>query len=467
MSSLGRVVRVDRPSPGLIALSLHAAHGDEVLVLGPRATAFGVGLVPRRPRGAAADAFTQGLRRRLTGASVSRVDALGGVLCVTLVGSTVPDASAPVRTRAFLMAERRSGGLWLVVDERVVLTTHPAAPCPAGPHEDDDSRVSRAELVTQGDTLVRAVTGELIEGARRTLAQSLQKSLKRLTRKRDAILADAERGARAGALRAEADLWLAHGAQLKRDPHGGGAIDVLDFHADPPRPRRLTLRHDETPASRAAQLYKQARRMQRGAQVAEERWAMTEAQLDRVRELYAMAGSAETHDEVERVAGEAIALGVRELDDALDDRTRGHRRQAEASRRGGGRLPYRRFESTTGQPIWVGRSARDNDELTLRHAKPHYLWLHVEGRSGSHVVVPLGRGAVASSELLIDAATLAAHFSGATDERVVEVMHAERRYVVKPRGYAPGAVRVDRHKTLVLRREPARLAALLAREARI
>jgi len=99
-------------------------------------------------------------------------------------------------------------------------------------------------------------------------------------------------------------------------------------------------------------------------------------------------------------------------------------------------------------------------------ARPYDLWLHAKGEAGAHVVVPLEKGHEAASELLVDAAHLAAHFSDARDERVVDVTYAPRRYVRKRRGSPPGQVQVDREKVLVLRVDSARLAALLARETR-
>jgi predicted ribosome quality control (RQC) complex YloA/Tae2 family protein len=115
----------------------------------------------------------------------------------------------------------------------------------------------------------------------------------------------------------------------------------------------------------------------------------------------------------------------------------------------------------------VGRGASDNDALTLRHSKPSDLWLHARGYRGAHVVIPMGRGEECPSELLLDAATLAVHFSAAAGEDRVEVQHTPRRYVRKPRGAAPGAVMVDRERVLVLRHEPDRLARLLASEERV
>lgn len=56
------------------------------------------------------------------------------------------------------------------------------------------------------------------------------------------------------------------------------------------------------------------------------------------------------------------------------------------------RGPFRRFISTDGLPILVGRNARENDELTFGLANSDDLWLHARGVPGSHVVVRLEKG---------------------------------------------------------------------------
>ena len=105
----------------------------------------------------------------------------------------------------------------------------------------------------------------------------------------------------------------------------------------------------------------------------------------------------------------ARALGIREVDDAPPG-TGGRSGPAKkrSGKTDGDRSPFRRFVSNSGHPIWVGRSARENDALTLHHAKPYHVWLHVEGRAGSHVIIPLIRGAELPSDLLVAAAHLPA-----------------------------------------------------------
>lgn len=56
------------------------------------------------------------------------------------------------------------------------------------------------------------------------------------------------------------------------------------------------------------------------------------------------------------------------------------------------RSPFRRFTSSDGLPIFVGRNAKENEDLTFRVANGDDLWLHARGTPGSHVVVRLAKG---------------------------------------------------------------------------
>jgi predicted ribosome quality control (RQC) complex YloA/Tae2 family protein len=113
----------------------------------------------------------------------------------------------------------------------------------------------------------------------------------------------------------------------------------------------------------------------------------------------------------------------------------------------------------------VGRNARHNDTLTFHVARGNDLWLHARGQTGSHVVVPAFPPDGSDNETLLDAAELARHFSAARDEPVAEVSATSCKYVRRA-GKAPGAVTYSQERTIQLRREPGRLARLLATERR-
>ena len=126
--------------------------------------------------------------------------------------------------------------------------------------------------------------------------------------------------------------------------------------------------------------------------------------------------------------------------------------------------PYRAFASAGGARILVGRGAEKNDALTFHVARPHDLWLHAKNRTGAHVVPPLDNRASCPADVLVEAAHLAAHFSDAREEDLVEIQHTPRRYVRKPRKSPAGLVVVDREKVMLLRRRPEVLRGLLERE---
>ena len=114
--------------------------------------------------------------------------------------------------------------------------------------------------------------------------------------------------------------------------------------------------------------------------------------------------------------------------------------------------------------VWVGRAARDNDQLTFQHAKGNDLWLHTADAPGSHVVLRLPGKADPDPEEVLDAATLAVHFSPLNETSRADVHVARVKEVRKPRGAKPGLVTLSGGKTLRIRMQPERLQRLLGRE---
>ncbi len=127
------------------------------------------------------------------------------------------------------------------------------------------------------------------------------------------------------------------------------------------------------------------------------------------------------------------------------------------------RGPFRRFTSTDGLPIFVGRNARENDELTFGLAKSDDLWLHARGTPGSHVVVRLGKGLDPPPETLRDAAMLALLYSDLKKSGKGDVIYTRRKWVKKAKGQALGAVVVTQDKSLYVSLEKDRLEALRRR----
>ncbi len=110
-----------------------------------------------------------------------------------------------------------------------------------------------------------------------------------------------------------------------------------------------------------------------------------------------------------------------------------------------------RLVELDGFEILVGRTARDNDRLSLRVARARDLWLHAAGHAGSHVVVRAAGGTTETvpKHVIERAAELAAWHSrarGAGGKVSVHVCRAAD--VSKPRGAPPGQVRLKRYETV-------------------
>ena len=110
----------------------------------------------------------------------------------------------------------------------------------------------------------------------------------------------------------------------------------------------------------------------------------------------------------------------------------------------------RRYRSSDGYEVLVGRTARDNDELTFRVAKPNDLWLHAGDYPGSHVIVRNSSRNDIPHRTILEAAQLAAKFSQASKDSKVSIHYTRRKFLTKPKGSAPGLVRMSSFKTVTV-----------------
>jgi predicted ribosome quality control (RQC) complex YloA/Tae2 family protein len=110
----------------------------------------------------------------------------------------------------------------------------------------------------------------------------------------------------------------------------------------------------------------------------------------------------------------------------------------------------RRYRSSDGYEVLVGRTARDNDQLTFRVARPNDLWLHAGDYPGSHVIVRNSSRIEIPHRTIIEAAQLAAKFSQASKDAKVAIHYTRRKFLSKPKGAAAGLVRMSSFKTITV-----------------
>ena len=357
-----------------------------------------------------------------------------------------------------LVAPANGGGriVWAAAGAGVERRPGAAYPEVREVHPGESASTSTSTATSTDDAaLVRAaLAAEEASGLalrRRELEKRLRARVQRLRRTLAAVEGDAARAAQAKEDRKRAELLVPHQSRIPRGAREARVPDWSDLD-EQGAPREVTLQLDPalSAARNADRWFRRSQRYQAAAARIARRRDEVKGSLARAEELLARAAA----------AADAAALRAVESEAGT---TLAARAPRPSDRGGMARLPYRTFRSASGARILVGRSARDNDELTLRVARGNDVWLHARGVQGSHVVVP-GAGDAPDARTLGDAALLAAHFSRARGEDAAEISWTRRKHVRKPKGAAEGSVIATQERTLRVRLDGARLAALLSTE---
>lgn len=111
---------------------------------------------------------------------------------------------------------------------------------------------------------------------------------------------------------------------------------------------------------------------------------------------------------------------------------------------------FRVFELSLGFKLLVGKNAANNDELTLKYASPHDLWLHARGVGGSHCIIKRNKNQQIPPEVLEEAAEIAAYYSQMRKGQYVPVVYTEKKYVRKPKGFNIGQVSLSKEEVIMV-----------------
>lgn len=439
--------RVDRvyfcEATGLLSLSTYDRARRVLSVgLGPVVWGIGLGESVARIRDDASRPLVAALRAHIVDHRIRSTSIEDGTLWIVVGGEGA-------LSRLALSPGRRGAAVVYAADGRLIARF----PANSADKELESEWGDPRPFETRGDALVALSDKRGFERAKAQLSKAVRAAQSSVDRRADAVRGDLARLGSVEALQKIGQLLLAQGSKI---PRGSARATLDDWETG--EPIDVKLDPSKPAKSQAETFFSKARRYQRGEVVMRKRLAECEAKSSSLADLAARvtAATPENGREWTALVAEARSLGAKVSDE--------ERPSASSSK--SAREPKRRafhvFRDERGRRILVGRGGADNDALTTEVARPHDLWLHAKERTGAHVVVPLDKGQSCPSETLIDAATLAAHFSDARGEGVCEVTHVQRRYVRKPKGSAPGAVTYDHEKVLVLRVEPDRVERLLA-----
>ena len=285
-----------------------------------------------------------------------------------------------------------------------------------------DAHFTAQDAARRFDSRAKATRAKLTKSIRqqRTLREHLQEDLARH--------GDAEAHKRTG------DLLLANIATARRD---GNKVLLTDYYAEAAPTIEIEVDENRSLQEEAASRFRQYTKAKHAAEeiaVRLDQITTQEAELEgRLRQL----------DQIIASRDESALNGFEKPAPAPKTPVK---KSSKSQKLTG----VRRYLSTDGYEILVGRAARDNDNLTFRIAQPNDLWMHTGDYPGSHVVVRNPTRKEIPQRTIIEAAQLAGRFSQASEDTKVVVHYTERKFLSKPKGAAPGLVRLSRFRSITV-----------------
>ena len=294
---------------------------------------------------------------------------------------------------------------------------------PESPSAQLEAHLSALDEAKRFETRAKDIRSRLIKSIRQQnkLRENLQQDLARH--------GDPEAHKRIG------HLLLANISTAARD---GNRLRIIDYYAEGAPTIEIEVDENQSLQDEAAQRFRQYTK----AKTATEEIAARLPQIDR--ETAELDRRLQQLDEIVQSRDEAALESFEKPAPAPKTPTK--KSSSKAEKLSG----VRRYLSTDGYEILVGRAARDNDNLTFRIAQPNDLWMHAGDYPGSHVIVRNPTRKEIPQRTVIEAAQLAGRFSQASDDSRVVVHYTERKFLSKPKGAAPGLVRMSRFRSITV-----------------
>ncbi len=206
---------------------------------------------------------------------------------------------------------------------------------------------------------------------------------------------------------------------------GDTEIKVYNFYSEANEEVTIVLDPNKTPSENVQSYYKKYNKLKKAEEAALEQLELNNEELNYLNSVLTNIDNCDSYDEIEEIKEELISSGyIRK------------RKINKASKKTKALKPLH-FVSSEGIDIYVGKNNLQNDNLSLKFANKNHMWLHTKNIPGSHVIVCAFD---IPDTTLVEAATIAAHFSKAKVSTKVPVDYTLVKNLKKPNGSKPGMV---------------------------
>ena len=264
------------------------------------------------------------------------------------------------------------------------------------------------------------------------LKKLLSNLIERLSKKKELLKNSVEETKNRDEIKVMGELITANIYAINQ---GQNTLRAVNFYDDTAPEVEIALDPALTPAENAQKYFKKYSKQKRTFEAANIQLAAADEDLYYLESiLNALETNLSIHD-IEDIRAELIEQGF--IKKAA--RAQVKKKAAGTNKAASKKSTPMRFVSSDGFDIYVGKSNKQNDELTMDFAEGGDLWLHTKNIPGSHVIIKTG-GTQTPGRTVEEAAHLAAFFSKGRGGSLVPVDYTDRKNIKKPKGAKPGMV---------------------------
>lgn len=268
--------------------------------------------------------------------------------------------------------------------------------------------------------------GQKTQDLRKLITQNIERCI----RKKDIQMQTLRSIKNRDELRLKGELLTANIYSIKK---GMTTIELPNYYSENQELVAIELDSNKTPSENAQKYYKAYNKAKRTFEALKDQIKSNDEELAYLESVLTSVNNCTDEQDVKEIRRELREEGYVKKVKNQKDKSKKHS------------VPLH-FISQDGFDIYVGKNNIQNDELTLKFARPRDIWMHTKNIPGSHVII-VANGQTIPNTTLNEGAMLSAFYSKAKNSSKVPVDYTEKKNVKKPNGSKPGFVIYETNKT--------------------
>lgn len=268
--------------------------------------------------------------------------------------------------------------------------------------------------------------GQKTQDLRKLITQNIERCI----RKKDIQMQTLRSIKNRDELRLKGELLTANIYSIKK---GMTTVELPNYYSENQELVAIELDSNKTPSETAQKYYKAYNKAKRTFEALKDQIKSNDEELAYLESVLTSVNNCTDEQDVKEIRRELREEGYVKKVKNQKDKSKKHS------------VPLH-FISQDGFDIYVGKNNIQNDELTLKFARPRDIWMHTKNIPGSHVII-VANGHTIPDTTLNEGAMLSAFYSKAKNSSKVPVDYTEKKNVKKPNGSKPGFVIYETNKT--------------------